>query len=175
MPGSFTPQSLRPRLPAWPPASDNSWPGAQPTVACRLMCFLSHVFCNKFCEFLQLVCFSCHLQVTLVPGPRAVKPARFFATRHANKMQGLSSQYRHFKLFSISTGRNKPPGEISQSPRPRPPRRRGRAGSPCVLASPRGCPARSSWTYSLAGCLVRALAPPWLQQPCASRQSLLPF
>ena len=69
------------------------------------------IFCNKFCEFLQLACFSCHLQVTLAPGPRAVKPARFFATRRANKIQGLSNQYRHFKLFSISTGQNKPPGE----------------------------------------------------------------
>ena len=57
----------------------------------------------------------------MAPGPRAVKPARFFATRRAKKIQGLSYQYRHFKLFSISTGRNKPPGEISQSPRPRPP------------------------------------------------------
>ena len=57
----------------------------------------------------------------MAPGPRAVKPARFFATGGAKKIQGLSNQYRHLKLFSISTGRNKPPGEISQSPRPRPP------------------------------------------------------
>ena len=86
------------------------------------MCVLSHVFCNKFCEFLQLVCFSCHLQVTLAPGPHAVKPARFFATRRANKIQGLSNQYQHSNCFQFLTGRNKPPGEISQSPRPRPPR-----------------------------------------------------
>ena len=55
------------------------------------------------------------------PWPRAVKPARFFVAGPAKKVQGLSNQYRHFKLFSISTGRNKPPGKISQSPRPRRP------------------------------------------------------
>ena len=61
---------------------------------------------------MNFFCFSCHLQVTLAPGPHAVKPARFFATRGANKIQGLSNQYQHLS----------PPGEISQSPRPRPPR-----------------------------------------------------
>ena len=80
------------------------------------MCFC----CNKFLNFFNFfsVCLATY-RVTLAPGPCAVKPARFFATRRAKKIQGLSNQYRHFKLFS--TGQNKPPGEISQSPRPQPP------------------------------------------------------
>ena len=44
----------------------------------------------------------------LAPGSRVVKPIRFFATRHAQKLQGLSNQYPHLKLFSIFMGRNKP-------------------------------------------------------------------
>ena len=109
------------RLPGRPPMITLD-PALSPLSLAVSLCVFLSFFCNKFCEFLQLVCFFCHLQVTLVPSPRAVKPAHFFATRRANKIQGLSNQYQHFKLFSISTGRNKPPGEISQSPRPQPPR-----------------------------------------------------
>ena len=68
------------------------------------------------------------------PWPRAVKPARFFVAGPAKKVQGLSNQYRHFKLFSISMGRNKPPGKISQSPRPR------RPPQPPVTHTHRLCP-----------------------------------
>ena len=72
------------------------------------------------------------------PWPRAVKPARFFVAGPAKKVQGLSNQYRHFKLFSISTGRNKPPGKISQSPRPR------RPPQPPVTHTHRLCPGVSA-------------------------------
>ena len=93
-------------------------------MACRLnLCFCSILCLFKYIsEFLQfLVCFSFHLQVILAPGPLVVKPARHFATCRARKVQGLSNQCPHFELFSISTGRNKPPGEINQSPRLRQP------------------------------------------------------
>ena len=55
----------------------------------------------------------------MAPCPRVVKPARPFATRCARKVQGLSNLCPHFELFSM--GRNKPYGEISHSPMPRPP------------------------------------------------------
>ena len=53
------------------------------------------------------------------PWPLCSQTCTFLCHLLCQKIQGLSYQYRHFKLFSISTGRNKPPGEISQSPRPR--------------------------------------------------------
>ena len=64
------------------------------------------------------------------------------------------------------------------------PFQRGRAGCPCVLASPRGRPApgrgrvRARWPACQSPCPARgsrALAPTWLQQPRASRQSVLPI
>ena len=55
------------------------------------------------------------------PWPPCSETCTFLCHLPCQKIQGLSNRYRHLKLFSISTGRNKPPGEISQSPRPRPP------------------------------------------------------
>ena len=56
------------------------------------MCVTIRVCLNKFLNF-----FSVFLATLtpgyFVPGPRAVKPARSFATRRAKKLQGLSNQY----------------------------------------------------------------------------------
>ena len=92
----------------------------QPTVTCRLylyMCeymFIFVVLVNKFLNFFNfLSVFSCHLQVMLDPGPRAVKPPHSFATRGTKNFKvSLTSVH---KLFSISTGRNKPPPETPES------------------------------------------------------------
>ena len=118
MPGSVTPQSLRPRLPAWPLITLD--PALSP-LSLAVSFAVSYILLINFWISSISCLFFLPLTGNFCPWPRAVKPARFFVAGPAKKVQGLSNQYRHFKLFSISTGRNKPPGKISQSPRPRRP------------------------------------------------------
>ena len=85
-----------------------------PVLVNKLLNFFNSFFCFS-CHFLQfLVWFSCHLQVTMAPGPHAVKSACFFATPHVKNFKD-SNECPHFRVFSISTGQNKPHPKTPES------------------------------------------------------------
>ena len=91
------------------------------SLAVSCICIFLCAYFNKFLNFFNFLSVFLPLTGFYGPWPPCSETCTFFCHSLCQKIQNLSNQYRHFKLFSISMGRNKPPGEISQSPRPRPP------------------------------------------------------